>query len=203
MKTEGRKQKAVGRRRTPEGPRGLLFHRFRIQPSAFRTPQSATGQATVELALVMMTVLVPVTFGLLIFAEAAWTYHSLVTLTRQGARYAATHCWQDAAGSNVVNWMQTNAPPFIDREQLLTGGAEIRVEYWSHDLTTRESVPFTCGGSCTAECVPDSVTVSVNGYQFRHLLSLLGFPPIRVPAFSTTAEMESMGGNPDTGLSSP
>ena len=95
MKTEGRKQKAVGRRWTPEGPRRLFFHRFRTPHSALRTPHSAMGQATVELAPVMMTVLVPVTFGLLIFAEAAWTYHSLVTLTRQGARYAATHCWQE------------------------------------------------------------------------------------------------------------
>ena len=175
--------------------------------AAIRNPQSAIrnrgGQATVELALVMMTVLVPVTFGLLIFAEAAWTYHSLVTLTRQGGRYAATHCWRDAAGSNVVNWMQTHAPPFIDREQLITGGAEIRVEYWTHNLTARETVPFSCAASCSTECVPDSVTVSISGYQFRHLMSLLGLPPIQAPTFATTVEMQSMGGNPDTGFSAP
>ncbi len=150
-----------------------------------------------------MTVLVPATLGLIIFAEAAWTYHSLVQLTRRGARYAATHCWQDSAGSNVVSWMQTNAPPFVDREQLSTGGAEIRVEYWTHDTATHETVPFACGGSCSPECVPDSVTVSVNGYQFRHMLSLLGMPPIQVPPFATTMEMQSMGANPDTGISVP
>lgn len=170
-----------------------------------RTPRirGVRGQATLEFALVMMTVIVPVTFGLLVFAEVAWTYHSLVTMTRQGARYAATHCWQDSAGSNVAAWMQTNAPRFIDREQLLTGGAEIRVEYWTHDLTTHETVPFSCAGSCTPECVPDSVTVSVSGYQFRHLVTLIGLQPIQVPGFATTVEMQSMGGNPDTGVSAP
>lgn len=173
---------------------------FRIPHSAWRL---AKGQASLEMALVMMTVLVPATLGLVIFAEAAWTYHSLVALTRQGARYAATHCWQDSSGSNVVAWIETNAPPFVDRQQLITGGAEVRVEYWTHDLNTHETVPFSCGSSCSPECVPDSVTVSVTGYQFRHLMSLLGFPPIQVPAFATTVEMESMGGNPETAISSP
>jgi len=158
----------------------------------------------VETALVMGTVMVPLTFGLMVAAEVAWTYHSLVTLTRQGARYAATHCYQDSAGSNVVNWMQANAPLFIDREQLLSGEAQIQVSYWRHDPDTHETVPFGCAGdSCTAQCVPDSVTVSLSGYRFRHLMTLLGLPPIQAPAFSTTVEMESMGANPDTGVSSP
>ena len=161
------------------------------------------GQAAVELALVMMTALVPLTLGILVFAELAWTYHALATLTRQGARYAATHCWQDDAGSNVVNWMQANSPPFLDRPQLLTGEVQIQVNYWMHDLTTRETVPFSCADSCTPGCVPDSVTVSVSGYQFRHLLPLVGLQPMEVPSFSTTVEIESAGGNPETSISSP
>ena len=155
------------------------------------------------MALVLAAGLIPLTLGLLAFAEIAWTYHALVTLTRQGARYAATHCWQDEAGSNVVNWMQANAPPFIDRPQLVSGEVQIQVSYWTHDLTARQSVPFSCGGACTSECVPDSVTVGISGYQFRHLLGVLGLPALEVPSFATTVEVESMGGNPETAVSSP
>jgi hypothetical protein len=160
------------------------------------------GQASVELALVLI-VLVPLTLGLVTVEEIAWTYHALATLTRQGARYAATHCWEDDAGSNVVSWMETNAPPFLDRPQLLTGEVQIQVSYWTHSLETHTSEPFTCAASCTRECVPDSVTVSISGYQFRHLLPVLGLQPLQIPAFSTTLEMESAGGDPETGISAP
>ena len=170
--------------------------------SPLPTPSTCIGQATVEMALVLIAGLVPLTLGLLAVAELTWTYHALTTLTRQGARYAATHCWQDDAGSNVVSWMQANAPPFIDRAQLQSGEVQIQVNYWSHDLTTRESAPFSCAGSCTSECVPDSVTVSISGYQFGHLLPALGLSPLEIPPFATTVEIESAGGDPDTGLSS-
>lgn len=160
------------------------------------------GQATIETALVFALV-TPLTFGLIAVAEIGWTYHALVTLTRQGARYASTHCWQDDAGSNVVNWMQVNAPPFPDRAQLATGGVQIQVNYWMHDFNTHQSVPFSCGAACSPECVPDSVTVSISGYQFNHFLPLLGLQPLQVPPFSTTVEMESAGGNPETGVSAP
>ena len=173
-------------------------------PLWLKCRKAGQGQATVELALVMMAALIPLTFGFLAFAELAWTYHALATLTRQGARYAATHCWQDDAGSNVVDWMEANAPPFLDRPQLQGGEVQIQVNYWTHDLTAHESVPFACdGASCTSECVPDSVTVGISGYQFGHLLPLLGLPPLAVPAFSTTVEIESAGGNSETDVSSP
>ena len=71
---------------------------------------SCRGQATVETALALVFVIIPLTFGLIAFSELAWTYHALATLTRQGAHYAATHCWQDDIGSNVLTWMQGNAP---------------------------------------------------------------------------------------------
>lgn len=161
------------------------------------------GQATVEMALALVAGIVPLTLGLIAFAEIAWTYHALATLTRQGARYASTHCWQDESGSNVVDWMQANAPPFPDRPQLATGGVQIQVTYWTHDPTTRQSVPFSCAGSCSSQCVPDSVTVSISGYQFDHFLTLLGLQPLQVPPFSTTVEIESAGGDPETAISSP
>ena len=161
------------------------------------------GQASVEMALAMIAAIVPITLGLLAFTELAWTYHALATVTRQGARYAATHCWQDESGSNVVTWMQANAPAFPDRPMMTSGGVQIQVTYWMHDPLTRESVPFTCLGSCSPECVPDSVTVSIVGYQFNHFFPMIGLQPLQAPPFSTTVEMQSAGGDPETAISSP
>lgn len=161
------------------------------------------GQATIEMAMMLVVGLVPLTLALVAFTEITWTYHALVTLTRQGARYAASHCWTDSAGSNVVTWMQTNSPPFPDKPQLLSGGIEIQVSYWTHDSLTHQSVPFTCAGGCSPDCVPDSVTVSIVGYSFNHFLPTLGLQPLQVPPFSTTVEMQSVGGNPETALSTP
>jgi len=165
--------------------------------------RSCRGQASVEMALALALGIVPLTLAFIAFVEVAWTYHALATITRQGARYASTHCWQDSAGSNVVNWLQMNAPAFPDRPQLLNGGIQLLVTYWAHDPSTHQSIPFACGDSCSPQCVPDSVTVSVNGYEFSHLLPLLHLAPLRVPSFSTTVEMESVGADPDRSISVP
>ena len=164
---------------------------------------NSRGQANVETALALIFGIIPLTFGLFAFSELAWTYHALATLTRQGARYAATHCWQDESGSNVVNWMQSNAPAFPDRPLLTSGGIQLQVSYWTHNTGTHQTVPFTCGGGCSPDCVPDSVTVSITGYEFNHFFPVLGLPPLQVPPFSTTVEMESAGENPETAASSP
>ncbi len=153
--------------------------------------------------MVLVAGLLPLTLALTAFAEVTWTYHALTTLTRQGAHYAATHCWTDSTGSNVVTWMQANAPPFPDRAQLASGGIEIQVSYWTHDPLTRTSVPFTCAGGCSPDCVPDSVTVGIVGYQFSHFLSGLGLQPLQVPPFATTVEIEGAGANPETAVSTP
>ena len=166
-----------------------------------------SGQATVEMALILGTVLLPLTLGIIALADVAWTYHALVALTRQGARFAATHCYQGDNGQNVTDWMKANAPPWVDRPQLQSGAIQIQVSYWSHDLTDPSnpvSTPFSCDGNCTPECVPDAVTVSISGYQYRHLLPLLG--PIfqdglAVPAFSTTVEIQGAGGDPEQACS--
>lgn len=163
--------------------------------------RKSRGQANVETALALM-VIVPLTFGLIAFSEVAWTYHALTTLTRQGARYAATHCFQDESGSNVVSWMQANSPAFPDRPLLLTGGIQVQVNYWAHDLETHQTVPFSCAGGCSPDCVPDSVTVSITGYEFTHFMSFLGLS-LLIPPFSTTVEMESAGSNPETAVSAP
>ena len=161
------------------------------------------GQASVETALVLGTLVVPAVFGLLMVGQAAWTWSSIVHLTRLGAQYAATHCFQDASGSNVIHYMQNHAPPMLDRQQLTKGPAEIQVQYWAQDPVNHQTVPFQCGDSCTSACVPDAVTVAVNNYQFSSLAQVLGLGPISMPPFATTVRVESAGGNPDTGQSVP
>src|SRR5262245_38894036 len=99
--------------------------------------------------------------------------------------------------------MQANAPAFPDRPMLQSGGIQIRVNYWTHDTETRQTVPFSCAGGCSAICVPDSVTVSITGYEFNHFFPLLGLPPLQVPPFSTTVAIESAGANPETAASAP
>src|SRR5207237_5927379 len=131
------------------------------------------GQATVEMALVLLFGILPLTLGVIAFLEAAWTYHGLVALTRLGARYAATHCFQDSSGQNVVSWLtdlnNVALPLFPDRQELATGGIPITVQSCTHgpDLG---SIPVSCNASCNAQCVPDSVTVSIassNPYTFK------------------------------------
>ena len=165
---------------------------------------SCGGQATIEAALTLLVGLVPLSIAMLGFAEIAWTYHALATLTRQGAQYAATHCWQDDSDSNVINWMTANAPAFPDRSKLVTGEIPIQVRYWTNDSANHLTNPFSCGGqSCSPECVPDSVTVSINGYYYNHFLPYFGFAPLLVPSFSTTMEIQGSGANSETGVSLP
>jgi hypothetical protein len=165
--------------------------------------RNSKGQAAVELVIALGLIVIPLTFAMLGFVEIVWTYHALTTLTRQGAQYATSHCWQDSAGTNVVTWMQENAPMFPDRSQIVSGGIQIQVQYWTHDPESHTSIPFECGGGCGAECVPDSVTVSIAGYSFNHFFPMLGFSPIQVPPFATTMAMQSAGVNPETGAASP
>jgi hypothetical protein len=171
----------------------------------FKNTKRNRGQASVEMTLALVFGILPLTLGLLAFVEVAWTYHGLAALTRLGARYAATHCFQDSSGQNVVSWL-TDAnnravPAFPDRQQLATGGILIDVHYWTHD-PEQGSIEVPCAPGCSAECVPDSVTVSIapgqpGAYQFNRWLGAMGLPLIQVPAFATTVPIES-GVNPDT-----
>ena len=86
---------------------------------------------------------------------------------------------------------------------MASGGIQIQVRYWRHDSETHQSVPFMCSGGCGPDCVPDSVTVSIGGYQFNHFFPLLGLQPLQVPPFATTVPIESGGGNPETAVSTP
>ena len=168
---------------------------------SIRRSRKMSGQATVEMALALVFGIVPLTLGLIALVEVAWTYHALAALTRLGAQYAATHCFSDATGQNVVAWLadstNTSTPAFPDRPQLLTGGIQIAVQYSTNDIANGISTtPPTCSPDCSTDCVPDSVTVSIaagspTAYTFNRFLLSLGLPTIQVPAFSTTLPMES------------
>lgn len=154
-----------------------------------------------EMALILV-ILLPLTLGIVAIMDVVWTYHALVAMTRQGARYAATHCFQDDAGTNVTDWMKVNAPAFLDKPQI-GSTVQIEVTYWTHDFANHASTAFSCGSACSPTCVPDSVTVGISNYQFTHLLPLLHLEPLTVPSFSTTVEVQGAGGDPELGISFP
>src|SRR5262249_40611775 len=108
-----------------------------------------------------------------------------------------------SSGSNVITWMQANAPAFPDRAQLASGGVQIQVSYWTHDPVTRQSVPFTCGGGGAPPRAPPPCTGRRPRTPRSHFFPTLGLQPLQVPAFSTTVEFQSAGANPETAISTP
>jgi len=160
-----------------------------------------SGQQTVEYVVIYGGVLLPVTLAIIFTAQVLWVWHSVVEFARAGAHYAATHCWQSSA-DNVREYMRNNTPFTIDRQQFQTGGEElILIQYFAMDAESGAPVEFTCEqGECSRLCVPDLVTVRIQGYEYRHpFLSRLGLPPIAIPDFRTTVPMESAGCDPETG----
>jgi hypothetical protein len=158
------------------------------------------GQATIEFALLYGGVIIPLTFGMIYVSEMYWIWHSMVEFTRDGARYAATHCFQSDA-QNVVTYMQTHVPVNIDQVQFQTGGtAEIDVVYQQLDPSgTGQLGPMQCDGTCSTDCVPDAVTVSISNYQITWFVTYLNLPPVVLPPFPTSVSMQSNGCNGDNG----
>lgn len=162
-----------------------------------------SGQAAIEFALLYGAVIIPLTFGIVFVAEMYWVWHSMAEFTREGARYAATHCWQ-ADGQNVVDYMQTHVPRTVDFNQFRVGGtAQIGVTYYQRNPDSGQLAPFTCNGDCSVDCVPDGVTVNVTNYQFQHFVGFLGLPPVTMPAFPTSVPMESNGCDPEQNSCTP
>jgi hypothetical protein len=130
---------------------------------------------------------------LVFVAEMAWIWHGVVDFTRDGARYAATHCYEgDGSASNVLAYMQSNVPRIIDQAQFQSGAAGIAVAYYSQN-PDGSLAPFdgnACGGSL---CLPDSVSVGISNYQFTRFSALFKLPPVTIPPFTTVVPMESAG----------
>lgn len=159
------------------------------------------GQQTVEYVIVYAGVLMPVTFAILFTAQVLWVWHSVVEFARDGAHYAATHCWQ-TSGDNVRDYMRNHVPFTADRGQFQNAGEDIiQIQYFSRDSETGNLVDFACDqGECSSQCVPDVVTVRIQGYEFRHaFLSTFGLPPITIPDFRTSLPIESAGCDPEQG----
>ncbi|MGI8742963.1 MAG: TadE family protein [Bryobacteraceae bacterium] len=165
-------------------------------------PVPQRGQSTVEYAILTVGVIIPLTFGIIYLAQMLWVWHSVTDLTRDGARYAATHCWQ-ASADNVITYMRTNVPLMIDRDQFTNGTADIQVNYFSRDPASGTLADFTCDTECSASCVPDAVTVRVVNYQFRNFVGYLGIPPVQMPDFRTSVAIESAGCDPEQGFCQP
>jgi hypothetical protein len=161
-----------------------------------------SGQALVEFALAWGTVILPLTFMIIFTSELLWIWHCVADFTRDGARYAATHCWQGDS-SNVVTYMKANIPLMPYQDQFLTGPAEINVAYFSRDPDSGSLIPFSCDGDCSTTCIPDVVTVSVTNFQFSTFVTTLGIPPVNIPDFHTSVPMESAGCDPEQGVCLP
>lgn len=159
--------------------------------------RSARGQAVMEFAVLFTAVILPLTFMSIFVAEMLWVWHSVVDFTRDGARYASTHCWM-ADSSNVLQYMESHVPPMIDQDQFQTGTAGIQVQYFSDGGVT----PFS-GETCGGVCVPDAVSVSITNYQFLRFASFMKQPPVTIPPFTTTVPMESAGYQDASGVCVP
>ena len=94
-----------------------------------------SGQATVEYAITFAGIMMPLMFMIIFTAQLLWVWHSIVDYTRDGARYATTHCWQ-ASGDNVMAYMRTHTPMMVDNDQFQNGQADISVQYFSRDPDT-------------------------------------------------------------------
>lgn len=156
--------------------------------------RAQSGQAAVEFSLLFAGVILPLTFMTIFVAEMLWIWHSVEDFTRDGARYAATHCWMSDA-SNVIGYMQSNVPAMIDQQQFQVGGtATIQVLYYAQDPVTGVLSAYTgCGADCSATCIPDVVTVSVANYQFTRFSAYFKLPPVTIPPFTAQVPMESAG----------
>jgi len=157
-----------------------------------------------EFALVWAAIIVPMTFGIIFTAEMYWVWHAMVEFTRDGARYAATHCWQ-GDGQNVISYMQANVPRTVDINQFQSGGsAQINVAYYQRDPNSGQLVAFGgCNIDCSIYCVPDSVTVSITNYTFGRFVNYVKLPAITMPAFPTSMPIESNGCDPEQGTCTP
>ena len=152
-----------------------------------------SGQATVEYALIYAGAILPLSFMVIFVAEMLWVWHSVADFTRDGARYAATHCWQGDA-SNVQAYMTSHVPRMIDMDQFQNGSAGITVQYFSRDPDTGNLTDFSCdGGECSSECIPDAVTVSVTSYQFTRFSGFFRLPAVSLPDFHASTAMGGAG----------
>jgi hypothetical protein len=153
------------------------------------------GQTTVEYAMLMVGVIIPFTFGIIYLADALWVWHSMVDFTRDGARYATTHCWY-ADGNNVLGYMYGSVPVNLEQAQFNQPNvnAAITINYYTVDPDSGTLDAFACDGDCTIGCVPDVVQVSIQNYTFTTFFTtFMQLPGIPMPSWTVSLPMESAG----------
>jgi hypothetical protein len=173
--------------------------------SGRRRARGERGQQTIEFVILYGGVLMPIVFAIIFTAQVLWVWHSVIEFARDGAHYAATHCWQPS-GDNVLEYMRNHVPFTADRGQFQNAGQDIiLIQYFSRDSDSGYLVDFSCDqGECSTLCVPDVVTVRIQGYEYRHpFLTRLGLPPIAIPDFRTSLPVESAGCDPEQGQCFP
>ncbi len=163
--------------------------------------RSQKGATAVEFLLVGMTVALPLALSIFYIAQILWVWHSAVEMTRDGAQYAATHCYQN--GANVIAYMQRNVPVMPDRDEFRQGTVQYIVTYFGRAQETNDLSEFSCDSECSLGCVPDVVKVQITGYEYRTFLTYFGIPPAVLPDFQSTIPMEGAGCDPDTGVCIP
>jgi len=153
-----------------------------------------SGQASLEYALLFVGIFLPFTFGIIYTAQLLWVWHSMVEFTRDGARYATTHCWQ-ADGANVVAYMYANVPPNIEQAQFNQPNvnAAVTVNYYTTDPDSGALTDFSCDSDCSISCIPDVVSVSIQGYTYTKFFTFLKLPGVPMPSWNTSLPMESAG----------
>jgi len=65
-----------------------------LRRDIMRRRSKQSGQATVEYAITFAAIMAPLMFAIIFTAELLWVWHSIVDFTRDGASYAATHCFE-------------------------------------------------------------------------------------------------------------
>ncbi|HLK62829.1 MAG TPA: hypothetical protein VKU19_05295 [Bryobacteraceae bacterium] len=156
-----------------------------------------SGQALSEFVVLYAGVVLPLTFMIVFVAEMLWVWHGVNDFTRDGARYASTHCWT-SDGSNVLAYMESHVPAILDRSVFENGDAGISIQYFTDGGVT----PFS-SDSCSGICVPATVSVSITNYQFLRFASFMKQPPVKIPPFTTVLPMESAGYQDASGVCVP
>jgi hypothetical protein len=171
--------------------------------AAYKVMRARNGQAALEYILVGGGIVFPLIFMIVFLSQLLWTWHSAVEWTRDGARYAATHCFQNN-GENVRAYMRTRVPVHMDQQEFQSGTADIQINYYARNPETGQLEDFQCaGGDCSVECVPDVVSIRISGYQFRRFVGYMNLQPIEMPSFLTSVPMESAGCDPESGTCTP
>jgi hypothetical protein len=165
------------------------------EPRPARSLRRRSGQTTVEFSLLFVGVLIPFTFGIIFTAELLWVWHSMVEFTRDGARYATTHCWQ-SDGGNVLAYMYGHVPVNVEQAQFNQPNvnAAITINYYSVDPDSGALTDFSCDTDCSLGCIPDVVTVSIQGYTYTKFFNtFMNLPGVPMPSWPVSLPMESAG----------